>query len=96
MARSGRLAVEIYGVILNYWGALLGMAPSGLTPAQRARAIGLSLLSLPFQFSPILVSLAQKRGERRRVARWRRECSCSTGRRVPRQTDGDMSNDAWR
>lgn len=70
---TGRLAVEIYGVILNYWGALLGMGPSGLTPAQRARAIALSLLSLPFQFSPILVSLAQKRAEGRRVARWRRE-----------------------
>ena len=69
---TGRLAVEIYGVILNYWGALLGLAPSGLTPAQRARAIVLSLMSLPFQFSPILVSLLQKRGEGRRVARWRR------------------------
>jgi hypothetical protein len=33
----------------------------------------LSLVSLPFQFSPILVSLFQKRGEGRRVARWRRE-----------------------
>ena len=70
---TGRLAVEIYGVILNYWGALLGLAPSGLTPAERARAIALSLMSLPFQFSPILVSLLQKRGEGRRVARWRRE-----------------------
>ncbi len=70
---AGRLTVEIYGVILNYWGALLGMAPSGLTPAQRARAIVLSLLSVPFQFSPILVSLLQKRAEGRRVARWRRE-----------------------
>jgi hypothetical protein len=40
---------------------------------QRARGIAGSLLSLPFQFSPILVSLAQKRAERRRVERWRRE-----------------------
>jgi predicted metal-dependent phosphoesterase TrpH len=68
-----RLAAEIYGVILNYWGSLLGMAPGGLTAGQRARAIAYSLLSVPFQFSPILVSIAQKRGERRRVARWRRE-----------------------
>jgi len=70
---AGRLTVEIYGVILNYWGALLGIGSCGLTPAHRARAIGLSLLSVPFQFSPILVSLAQKRAEGRRVARWRQD-----------------------
>jgi predicted metal-dependent phosphoesterase TrpH len=68
-----RLAVEIYGVIFNYWGSLLGIGASGLTGGQRARAIGYSLLSVPFQFSPILVSVAQKRAERRRVERWRRE-----------------------
>ncbi len=68
-----RLAAEIYGVILNYWAALLGIGSSGLTPVQRARGIAGSILSLPFQFSPILVSLAQKRAERRRVERWRRE-----------------------
>ena len=28
---------------------------------------------MPFQFSPMLVSIAQKRAERRRVAQWRRE-----------------------
>ena len=27
-----RLAVEIYGVMVNYWGALLGFGSSGLTP----------------------------------------------------------------
>jgi predicted metal-dependent phosphoesterase TrpH len=68
-----RLAFEIYGVICNYWGALLGMRPSGLTRSERASGIAWSLLSLPFQFSPLLVTVAQKRGERRRVARWRRE-----------------------
>lgn len=70
---SGRLAFEIYGVVLNYWGALLGMRPSGLTPWQRAGAIGCSLMSLPFQFIPLLVTLAQKRAERRRTAEWRRQ-----------------------
>jgi predicted metal-dependent phosphoesterase TrpH len=70
---TGRLACEIYGVVFNYWGALLGLQPSGLTAGQRAAAIGCSLLSLPFQFIPMLVTLAQKRGERQRVARCRRE-----------------------
>ncbi len=68
-----RLAYEIYGVVLNYWAALLGIHPSGLTPRQRAGAIGCSLMSLPFQFIPLFVTLAQKRGEGRRIARLQRE-----------------------
>jgi predicted metal-dependent phosphoesterase TrpH len=67
-----RLAFEIYGVIFNYWGSLLGWQPGGLTSGERARGIVCSLLSLPFQFSPLLVTAAQKWGERRRVARWHR------------------------
>jgi predicted metal-dependent phosphoesterase TrpH len=69
----GSLAYEIYGVVFNYWGSLIGLHPSGLTPAQRVRAIGFSLLSLPFQFIPMIVTLEQKRSERRRVAVWRRQ-----------------------
>jgi hypothetical protein len=70
---AGRLAVEIYGVMVNYWAALIGFGSSGLTPAERARGIVGSLLLMPFQFTPMLVSIAQKRAERRRVAQWRRE-----------------------
>jgi predicted metal-dependent phosphoesterase TrpH len=69
----GRLAFEIYGVICQYWGSLVGLRPSGLTAGQRAQGIVGSVLSLPFQFSPLIVTAVQKRGERRRVARWRRE-----------------------
>jgi predicted metal-dependent phosphoesterase TrpH len=69
----GRLAFEIYGVIGNYWGSLVGLRPGGLTAGQRAQGIVGSLLSLPFQFSPLVVTALQKTGERRRVARWRRE-----------------------
>jgi predicted metal-dependent phosphoesterase TrpH len=68
-----RLACEIYGVVLNYWAALLGVHPSGLTRRQRASAIGYSLMSLPFQFIPLLVTLAHQRGEGRRIARLQRE-----------------------
>ena len=76
----GSLAYEIYGVVFNYWGALLGLRPSGLLPAQRVRAIAFSLLSLPFQFIPIVVTLEQKRAERRRVAGWRRQLRGALGK----------------
>lgn len=70
---SLRLAYEIYGVVLNYWSALLGMRPSGLTRRERANAVGCSLVSLPFQFIPLVVTLVQKRRERSRIARFHRE-----------------------
>lgn len=70
---TGRLALEVYGVILNYWAALVGLKPSGLTRRQRAARIGYSVLSLPFQFVPLVVSMTSRRGEQRRMERWRRE-----------------------
>ncbi|HEY3384144.1 MAG TPA: PHP-associated domain-containing protein [Vicinamibacterales bacterium] len=69
----GRFAFEIYGVVFNYWGGLLGLRRSGLSAGERLSGLGCSLVSLPFQFTPLLVSIAQKIGERRRVARWNRE-----------------------
>jgi hypothetical protein len=69
----GRFAFEIYGVVFNYWGGLLGLRRSGLTASQRLTGAALSVLSLPFQLTPLIVSLAQKQGERRRVARLARE-----------------------
>ncbi len=68
---TGRLAVEIYGVMVNYWLSLLGFGSSGLTPAERARGIIGSVILMPIQFTPLLVSITQKRAERRRVAQWR-------------------------
>ncbi len=70
---TGRLAYEIYGVVFNYWAALLGVHPAGLTPHERVRAIAYSIVSLPFQFMPLLVTMAQKRDERRRMARLQRD-----------------------
>ncbi len=70
---TARLACEIYGVVFNYWAALLGVYPAGLTPGQRVRGIACSLLSLPFQFMPLVVTLGQKRGERRRIERLQRK-----------------------
>jgi hypothetical protein len=68
-----RFAVEIYGVVFNYWGGLLGVRRSGLRALERVSGAACSAVSLPFQFAPFIVSLAQKAGERRRVARWGRE-----------------------
>jgi predicted metal-dependent phosphoesterase TrpH len=70
---AGRFAFEIYGVVFNYWGGLIGVRPSGLTASERLTGAACSIVSLPFQFTPLLVSLAQKQGERRRVARFARE-----------------------
>jgi predicted metal-dependent phosphoesterase TrpH len=69
----GRFAFEIYGVVFNYWGGLVGLRRSGLTASQRLTGAAISVLSLPFQLTPLIVSLAQKQGERRRVARVARE-----------------------
>jgi hypothetical protein len=69
----GRFAFEIYGVVFNYWGGLIGLRRSGLTASQRLTGAAISVLSLPFQLTPLIVSLAQKQSERRRVARVARE-----------------------
>jgi predicted metal-dependent phosphoesterase TrpH len=85
---AGRFAFEIYGVVFNYWGSLVGLRRSGLTASQRLAGVACSVVSLPFQFTPLLVSLVQKHGERRRVARFTREIGSRTkpnqpaGRRV--------------
>ena len=69
-----RLAAEIYGVIVSYWLGLVGLRRSGLCGSHRAQGIALSLLLMPFQFTPLIVTAMLRRGERRRVERWRREC----------------------
>ncbi len=69
------LAGEIYGVILSYWGSLLGLGKSDLVGFDRMRDVGISALSLPFQFLPFLIAAGKKSGEARRVEllarRWR-------------------------
>jgi predicted metal-dependent phosphoesterase TrpH len=69
----GRFAFEIYGVVFNYWGGLIGLRRSGLTASERLTGAALSILSLPFQLTPLIVSLAQKQSERRRVIRLARD-----------------------
>ncbi len=67
------MAREIYGVIFNYWGSLLGYRRNELGRRERIRSIGLSLLSLPFQFTPLMVALKEKLIETARINGWQRE-----------------------
>ena len=61
-------------MIVSYWLGLVGLRRSGLSGSHRAQGIALSLLLMPFQFTPLIVTAMLRRGERRRVDRWRREC----------------------
>jgi predicted metal-dependent phosphoesterase TrpH len=67
------LVIEIYGVIFNYWGSLLGFRRDELSNLERIMGIGFSLMSLPFQVAPLAVALSHAAGESIRVDKWRRE-----------------------
>jgi predicted metal-dependent phosphoesterase TrpH len=76
VGRSGNaatLAREIYGVVFNYWGSLLGLRRDELDRSQRLLGIGFSVLSIPFQIAPLVVAIKGKLGESARIARWERE-----------------------
>jgi predicted metal-dependent phosphoesterase TrpH len=72
---AGRVAYDIYGVILNYWAGLVGLGRHDCLPNERARGVVMSVMSVPFMFVPMAVSLAQKSGESKRVRRWKEEVS---------------------
>ena len=76
IGRSGRaatLAGEIYGVVFNYWGSLLGLRRDDLDWSRRFLGIGLSALSLPFQLAPLVVAIRGKVAESARMGEWERE-----------------------
>jgi hypothetical protein len=64
---TAALACDIYGVIGQYWLALAGLQRNELSSARRAFGITFSALSLPFEFTPLLVSAMGKRRERATV-----------------------------
>ena len=70
---TATLAVEIYGVVLNYFASLIGLRRDALDAAERLSGIAFSLLSLPFQIAPLAVAVVGKQIELRRLARWERE-----------------------
>jgi predicted metal-dependent phosphoesterase TrpH len=75
-----RMTAEIYSVIGSYWLGLAGRARHDLTPLDRAVGGALSIASLPGQFVPALVAVAQKARERSCMRRIARELDRGAGR----------------
>jgi predicted metal-dependent phosphoesterase TrpH len=68
-----REAREIYGVVGRYWTTLLGAGRQELSWPRRTLGLAFSALSMPFEFSPLVVAALHKRDEARRVTGYRRE-----------------------
>jgi hypothetical protein len=68
-----REAREIYGVVGRYWASLLGAGRQELSWPRRTLGLSFSALSMPFEFSPLVVAALHKRDEARRVTGYRRE-----------------------
>jgi predicted metal-dependent phosphoesterase TrpH len=66
-----REAREIYGVVGRYWATLLGAGRQDLSWPRRTLGLAFSALSMPFEFSPLVVAALHKRDERRRVSAYR-------------------------
>lgn len=62
------VAADTYGVIGRYMASLAGVGPQHHTAARRALCLGFCLLSLPFQFLPIVLLHRAKRFEARTIA----------------------------
>jgi predicted metal-dependent phosphoesterase TrpH len=73
-----REACEIYGVVARYWAALLGAGRQELSWRRRTIGLAFSAISLPFEFSPLLVAALDKRNEAQRVNEYRREWERTT------------------
>jgi predicted metal-dependent phosphoesterase TrpH len=84
------LACDIYGVIGQYWLALAGVQRNELSAARRAFGIAFSLVSLPFEFTPLVVSAVGKRRERAIVRSVERDLTApeSLGVTIPVAAEG--------
>lgn len=67
-----REAREIYGVVGRYWATLLGAGRQELSWPRRTLGLAFSALSMPLEFSPLVVAALHKRDEARRVSVYRR------------------------
>jgi PHP-associated len=68
-----RAATEIHRVVGSYWASLLGMGRQDLSWQRRVIGLAFSAVTMPFEFSPLVVAAFQKRNEAARVARYRDE-----------------------
>jgi predicted metal-dependent phosphoesterase TrpH len=63
-----REAREIYGVVGCYWTSLLTGNRPELTAGRRGIGLAFSAVSMPFEFSPLVVAALHKRQESRSIA----------------------------
>ena len=68
-----REAREIYGVVGNYWAALVGLRRQDLSWRRRMLGLAFSAVTMPFEFSPLVVASLHKRDEAARIRAYRRE-----------------------
>jgi predicted metal-dependent phosphoesterase TrpH len=61
------LAADIYGVIFQYWLSLVGLQRHEISVPRRALGVAFSIVSAPFEFTPLLIATIQKSREARRV-----------------------------
>jgi len=66
-----RATSEIYGVVFNYWRALVGLERDDLSARYRIGGLAFSIASLPFQWIPAVVAFSLKSSEARRVKTYR-------------------------
>jgi hypothetical protein len=69
---------EIYGVVGRYWASLVGVGRQELPWRRRAIGLAFSTVSMPAEFIPAIIALANKRSERRRIDRFREEWAAAT------------------
>ena len=73
-----REAREIYGVVGKYWASLAGLGRKELSWRRRALGAAFSMVTMPGEFSPLLVAIFDKRAEARRLSvyqrEWKRQC----------------------
>jgi hypothetical protein len=68
-----RAATEIYRVVGSYWASLFGVGRQDLSWQRRLLGLAFSGVTIPFEFSPLVVAACQKRSEAARVERYRTE-----------------------
>jgi predicted metal-dependent phosphoesterase TrpH len=73
-----RVMREIYGVVGRYWASLVGVGRQELPWQHRAIGLAFSMVSMPAEFIPAIIALANKRSERRRIDRFREEWAAAT------------------
>jgi predicted metal-dependent phosphoesterase TrpH len=66
------LSADVYGVVVDYWRSLAGFTRHRYSLPRRALGVGFSAVSLPFQFTPALVSASQKASESARCRAYAR------------------------